>query len=64
MRSPVEVRILPDFIEIINQDGPDRSVKMDEIGKGIIHNRRYRNRRIGDFLKELNMTEGRGQEYQ
>ena len=37
-----------------------RSVKMDEIGKGIIHNRRYRNRRIGDFLKELDMTEGRG----
>jgi ATP-dependent DNA helicase RecG len=28
--------------------------------KGIIRNKRYRNRRIGDFLKELNMTEGRG----
>ena len=27
---------------------------------GVIYNRRYRNRRIGDFLKELNMTEGRG----
>ena len=39
---------------------PNRSVKMDEIGKGIIHNRRYRNRRIGNFLKELDMTEGRG----
>ena len=60
VREPVEIRILPDCIEIINQGGPDRSVKMDEIGKGIIHNRRYRNRRIGDFLKELDMTEGRG----
>jgi len=28
--------------------------------KGIIRNKRYRNRRIGDFLKELDMTEGRG----
>jgi ATP-dependent DNA helicase RecG len=33
---------------------------MEELQKGIIHNRRYRNRRIGDFLKELDMTEGRG----
>ena len=31
-----------------------------EYKRGIIHNRRYRNRRIGDFLKELNITEGRG----
>jgi ATP-dependent DNA helicase RecG len=30
------------------------------IEKGIIRNKRYRNRRIGDFLKELDMTEGRG----
>ncbi|GHT63179.1 hypothetical protein FACS189451_09380 [Bacteroidia bacterium] len=36
------------------------SAKLDEISNGIIHNRRYRNRRIGDFLKELDMTEGRG----
>lgn len=60
IREPVEIRILPDCIEIVNQGGPDRSVKMEEIQKGIIHNRRYRNRRIGDFLKELDMTEGRG----
>ncbi len=60
VREPVEIRILPDRIEILNQGGPDRSVKIDEIKSGIIHNRRYRNRRIGDFLKELNMTEGRG----
>jgi len=59
-REPVIIRILPDSIEIINQGGPDRSVKMAEIEKGIIRNPRYRNRRIGDFLKELDMTEGRG----
>jgi ATP-dependent DNA helicase RecG len=60
VREPVEIRILPDCIEIINQGGPDRSVKLNEMQKGIIRNKRYRNRRIGDFLKELNMTEGRG----
>ena len=60
VREPVEIRILPNRIEIINQGGPDRSVKMEDIKQGIIHNRRYRNRRIGDFLKELDMTEGRG----
>ena len=60
VREPVEIRILPNCIEIINQGGPDRSVKMEDIRQGIIHNRRYRNRRIGDFLKELDMTEGRG----
>jgi ATP-dependent DNA helicase RecG len=60
MREPVEIRILPEAIEIINYGGPDRSSKLEEIKKGIIHNRRYRNRRIGDFLKELDMTEGRG----
>jgi ATP-dependent DNA helicase RecG len=60
IREPVEIRILPDSIEIINQGGPDRSAKLDEIQKGIIRNKRYRNRRIGDFLKELDMTEGRG----
>ena len=32
-----------------------------EIGDGKrIHARRYRNRRLGDFLKELDLTEGRG----
>ena len=60
IREPVEIRILPDCIEIVNQGGPDRSIKMTEIQRGIVHNRRYRNRRIGDFLKELDMTEGRG----
>jgi len=60
VREPVEIRILPNCIEIVNQGGPDKSVKLDEMQKGIIRNKRYRNRRIGDFLKELDMTEGRG----
>jgi ATP-dependent DNA helicase RecG len=51
---------VPDSIEIINPGGPERSVKLDDLRKGIIRNPRSRNRRIGDFLKELDMTEGRG----
>lgn len=60
IREPVEIRIFPDAIEVINYGGPDRSMKLEEVRRGIIRNRRYRNRRIGDFLKELDMTEGRG----
>ena len=35
-REPIEIRILPDCIKIINQGGPDRSIKLDEMQKGII----------------------------
>ncbi len=38
----------------------DPSLKQTDFDKGIIRARRYRNRRIGDFLKELGLTEGRG----
>lgn len=39
--------------------GPDRSVTMEGLKNYRVSNRRYRNRRIGDFLKELHLTEGR-----
>ena len=39
---------------------PDRSIPMDAIQKGQhIVSRYYRNRRLGEFLKELSLTEGR-----
>ena len=28
--------------------------------KGVVRTRRYRNRRIGSFIKELGLTEGKG----
>lgn len=31
---------------------------MDELTKGQTHPRRYRNRRIGEFLKDLDLTDG------
>jgi ATP-dependent DNA helicase RecG len=59
LREPVEIRIYPDSITILNYGGPDRSIKLDAFNKDIIKPRRYRNRRLGDFLKELDLTEGR-----
>jgi len=60
LREPIEVRVLPNAIEIISFGGPDPSIKVSDLNKGIIKARRYRNRRIGEFLKELNLTEGKG----
>lgn len=58
--DPIEVRILPTAIEIISYNGVDPSLKQADFDNGIVRARRYRNRRIGDFLKELRLTEGRG----
>lgn len=60
LREPIEVRVLPTAIEIISYNGVDPSLKQSDFDTGTIRNRRYRNRRIGEFLKELNLTEGRG----
>lgn len=58
--EPVEITIEPDGITILNCPGPDRSIPMSAIEKGdSLKSRRYRNRRLGDFLKELDLTEGR-----
>lgn len=59
VREPVEIRIYPDSICILNYGGPDRSIKSDAFKTGPIKPRRYRNRRLGDFLKELDLTEGK-----
>ena len=58
-REPIEVRVEKDRIEIVSFPGPDRSVTIEGLKNYRVSNRRYRNRRIGDFLKELHLTEGR-----
>ena len=58
-REPIEVRVENDRIEILSFPGPDRSVTLESLKSYRVSNRRYRNRRIGDFLKELHLTEGR-----
>ena len=59
--SPIEVQIWPDKIEVLSYPGPVPPVDAQIIQqqKRIVA-REYRNRRIGDFLKELKLTEGRG----
>lgn len=58
-REPVEVRVSPQEMIILSYPGPDRSVRLDQLRIGRAIPRRYRNRRIGEFLKELDLTEGR-----
>jgi len=55
----VEVRITPEDLVVLSFPGPDRSIKLADLRKGRAVSRRYRNRRIGEFLKELDLTEGR-----
>jgi len=58
-RNPIEVRINPDSIEVFNIEGPMPPLTKKDFMKERIASRNYRNRRIGDFLKELHLTEGR-----
>ena len=58
-REPVEVRITPQELTILSFPGADRSIRMEELQTGRAISRRYRNRRIGEFLKELDLAEGR-----
>ena len=59
-REPIEVRVLREELHIISFPGPHRSLDMDAFALGKLPARRYLNRRIGEFLKELKLTEGRG----
>ena len=58
-REPIEVRISPDELVVVSFPGPDRSIRLADLQAGRAVSRRYRNRRIGEFLKELDLTEGR-----
>jgi ATP-dependent DNA helicase RecG len=59
VREPVEIRIMRDELVVLSYPGPDRSVRLEQLRTGKAMPRRYRNRRIGEFLKELKFTEGR-----
>lgn len=59
-RSSIEIRIYPNRIEILSFPGPPPPIDNESFKKRKVVTRDYRNRRIGDFLKELDLTEGRG----
>lgn len=46
-------------MEIASIPGPDRMITDEDLKNRRLVSKRYRNRRIGDFLKELHMVEGR-----
>lgn len=57
--EPVHIEIEPECINIISFPGIDRSVSMETIEAGErFRSRIYRNRRLGEFLKELDLSEG------
>ncbi len=59
VNEPITVRITPSAMEITSFPGFDRSISDEKIKAFDIRSMVYRNRRIGDFLKELKLTEGR-----
>ena len=59
--NPIEVQVWPDRIEVLSFPGPVPPVDAQILAENKrIVARDYRNRRVGDFLKELHLTEGRG----
>ena len=59
IREPIEIRIDTDEMTILSYPGPDRSISLEQLQAGKAVSRRYRNRRIGEFLKDLKLSEGR-----
>ena len=58
--NPVEMQILEDRIEILSFPGPMPPVDKNMLKKERVIAREYRNRKLGGFLKELKLSEGRG----
>jgi ATP-dependent DNA helicase RecG len=59
INEPITVRVTKTCMEITSFPGFDRSITDENIKNYDIRARWYRNRRIGDFLKELKLIEGR-----
>ena len=57
--NPIEINIYPDRITVYNIEGPVPPITNADLHKEHVICRNYRNRRVGDFLKELHLTEGR-----
>lgn len=57
--KPIEIQVLPNRIEILSYPGPLPPVSNASLQQRRVIARDYRNRRIGDFLKELKLTEGK-----
>ncbi|WP_373511921.1 RNA-binding domain-containing protein [Persicitalea sp.] len=56
--DPVRVFLHPDRLIFQNGGGPDRAIQPEDFATGRVQPRHYRNRRLGSFLKALQLTEG------
>lgn len=59
IHEPITVTVTPEAMDILSIPGPDPSISDEDINSGHMISDIYRNRRIGDFLKELRLVEGR-----
>jgi len=59
-REPIKVNILADKMEIVSHGGAMPPITQEDFKKERIVTMKYLNRRIGDFLRELHLTEGKG----
>lgn len=57
--APVEIQVFPDKITVLSYPGPMPPITNMDLQQRRVVSRAYRNRRIGDFLKELDLTEGK-----
>jgi len=57
--APIELQVFPDKITILSYPGPMPPITNPDLQERRVVSRIYRNRRIGDFLKELDLTEGK-----
>ena len=57
--EPITVTLTPEKMEILSLPGPDRSISDEDMRRYHFVAKRNRNRRIGDFLRELDLVEGR-----
>ena len=58
--EPVEIRIYVDSIQIINYPGLAKWINLEKFEAGKIRGRKYRNRRIGELFKEIDLSEKKG----
>lgn len=59
IREPVTVTLTAEGLEIKSFPGPGRYITDEDLADGHIIGQRYRNRKIGDYLRELKLAEGR-----
>ena len=59
IHEPITVTLTPEKMEILSLPGPDRSITDEDMRRYHFVARQNRNRRIGDFLRELDLVEGR-----